>query len=63
MYSVIPTPTERRAFDWVGKHYNSGKVADLLIGCIPEDREWGDQRDIAFLIPERVAWEIKELAE
>ena len=39
------------------------KVADLLSDCIPEDREWSDDGDITFTIPEHVAWEINELAE
>ena len=38
MYTLTLTADERRAFDWVGDRYNSGKVADLLIDCIPEDR-------------------------
>ena len=63
MYTLILTADERRAFDWVGDRYNSGKIADLLIGCLPEDREWGDDGDITFEIPEHVAWEIRELAE
>jgi hypothetical protein len=62
-YSLTLIADERRAFDWVGHRYNSGKVADLLIGCIPESREWNDDGDITFQIPEHVAWEIKELAE
>ena len=51
MYSLTLTADERRAFDWVGDRYNSGKVADLLIDCIPEDREWGDDGDITFRDP------------
>ena len=30
MYTLTLTVDERRAFDWVGDRYNSGKVADLL---------------------------------
>ena len=63
MYSLTLTADERRAFDWVGHRYNGGKVADLLMGCIPEDREWDDGGDITFQIPEHVAWQINELAE
>ena len=63
MYSLTLTADERRAFDWVGHRYNSGKVASLLLDCIPEVQEWGDDGDITFLIPEHVAWEIRELAE
>jgi hypothetical protein len=59
MYSFTLTADEWRAFDWVGDRYNSGKVADLLMDCIPEDREWGDDGDITFQIPEHLAWEIR----
>ena len=52
MYTLTLTAGERRSFDWVGSRYNSGKVADLLIGCIPESREWNDDGDITFQIPE-----------
>jgi hypothetical protein len=55
MYSLTLTADERRAFDWVGHRYNSGEVADLLMDSIPEDREWHDDGDITFLIPEHVA--------
>jgi len=63
MYTLTLTADERRAFDWVGDRYNSGKVASLLRDCIPEDREWSDDGDITFTIPEHIAWEINELAE
>ncbi len=63
MYSSTLTADERQAFDWVGDRYNSGKVADRLMDCITEDREWGDDGDITFQIPEHVAWEIRDLAE
>ena len=55
MYTLTLTADERRAFDWVGDRYNSCKFADLLIGCIPENREWDDDGDITFQIPEHVA--------
>ncbi len=63
MYTLILTADERRAFDWVGDRYNSGKVASLLVDCILDDREWGDDGDITFAIAEHVAWEINELAD
>jgi hypothetical protein len=63
MHSLTLTANERRAFDWVADRYNSGKVAELLMNCIPDDREWGDDGDITFSIPEHVAWQIDQLAE
>jgi hypothetical protein len=63
MYILSLTANERQAFDWVGERYNSGKVADLLLECVPKDREWGDNCDITFTIPEHIAWQINELAE
>ncbi len=41
MYVLTLTADERRAFDWVGDRYNLGKVTDLMLDCLPEDREWG----------------------
>jgi hypothetical protein len=63
MYSLSLTSDEREAFDWVANRYNSGQVADLLLDLIPEDREWADDGDITFDIPEAIAWEINQLAE
>jgi hypothetical protein len=63
MYSLTLTSDERQAFDWVGSRYSSGKVANLLLDCIPEDREWSDDGDISFELPEAIAWEINQLAE
>jgi hypothetical protein len=63
MYSLTLTLDERGAFDWVGSRYNSGKVADLLGDCLPQDCEWADDGDITFVISEPVAWQINELAE
>jgi hypothetical protein len=63
VYDLTLKADERRAFDWVGDRYNSGKVADLLLDCIPDDREWSDDDDITFDIPEHIAWQINELAE
>jgi len=63
MYSLTLTAEERQAFDWVDDRYNSGKVGDLLMDCIPEDREWGDDADITSMIPEHIGFEIKRLAQ
>jgi hypothetical protein len=63
MYSLTLTANERRAFDWVGDRYKSGKVADLLIGCISEKWDWDDDGEIRFAIPVQIAWQIIELAE
>jgi hypothetical protein len=63
MYSLTLTADERQAFDSVGDRCNSGKVADLLTDCMPENQEWSHDGDITFNIPEHVAWQINELAE
>jgi hypothetical protein len=63
MYCLTLTADERQAFDWVGSRYNSGKVAELLLDCIPEDREWSDDGEITFNLPEHVTWQNNELAE
>ena len=56
MHSLSLTAYERRAFDWVGSRYNSGKVADLLLDCIPDDHEWGDDADVTS--PSGSAWSV-----
>jgi hypothetical protein len=63
VYTLTLTADERRAFDWVCDRYNSGKVARLLLDCMPEDREWGDDNHITFTTPKPVAWEINDLAQ
>jgi hypothetical protein len=63
IYTLTLTSDERRAFVWIADRYNSGKVADHLLAFIPEDREWADEGDIPFDIPESSAWQINELAE
>jgi hypothetical protein len=63
MYSLILTAEERAAFDFVGHRYVTGTLmADLLIECMPPDREWTDRLDMRFDIPEHTAWEIADLA-
>jgi hypothetical protein len=63
MYQLILTAEERRAFDWVGDRFNAGQVASILTGHLPEDREWADEGDLTFDLPEHAAWEIQRLAE
>ena len=45
MYSLTLTADERRAFDWVGDRYNSGKVASLLLDCMRYNLEWREDAD------------------
>jgi hypothetical protein len=64
LYNLILTADERRAFDWVGDRYVAGAVADLLLGSIPEGQlDWEDDGDITFILPEHVAWQVRDLAE
>lgn len=63
MYRITLTQDERSAFDWVGHRYCAGNVASLLLDCIPADSAWDDEGEIAFVVPENVAWEIRDLAE
>lgn len=64
MYTLILTADDRHAFDWVGHRYNAGRAADLLRDCIPDGSpEWEDDGDISFILPEHVAWQIRDLAE
>lgn len=62
MYMLTLTKEERAAFDWVGGRYSSDDVAKILMGFLPEGREWCDEGDITFMLPEHAVWEIDELA-
>lgn len=69
MYRLTLTAEERRAFDWVGDRYSTGTDwANLLCFDCERTNEtcvvaWGTEGDITFLIPEPVAWELRELAD
>ncbi len=60
MYSLTLTAEERRAIDWVGDRYNSGKGVGLVLDCNPADRAWSDDGDITFPISEHVASEDRD---
>jgi hypothetical protein len=63
MYTLVLMFDERRAFHWVGDRYNAEQVASILYDHLPEDREWADEGDITFHLPEPAASEIQRLAE
>ena len=66
MYQLTLTADERRAIDWIGNRYGTG---DELYSALckadwaPDDRDWDDQREITFTIPENVAWTIGEIID
>jgi len=65
-YHLTLTQDQRAAFDWVGDRYGAGDVARLLLTqCqhTPEEAEWDQPGDMAFTVPEHVAWQIRDLAE
>jgi hypothetical protein len=65
-YQLTLTQSERHAFDWVGDRYCAGDVSRLLLTKCqrqPDIAEWDDTEDITFLVPEHVAWQIRDLAE
>jgi len=35
----------------------------MSIDHLPEDREWADEADITFDLPEHVAWEIQRMTK
>jgi hypothetical protein len=62
MYRLTLTKSERAAIDWVGhRDWNGDPLSSILLDCMPEDVEWGDDGDITFEIPEHKAWEINDL--
>lgn len=63
MYTLALTSEDRCAFNWIGDRYNAWQVVSILMDHSPEDREWTDDGDITFDLPEYAAWEIQRLAE
>lgn len=67
MYRLTLTAEERAAFDWVGDRYATGAdwASLLCFECDRDDAEseWDSDDTLTFLVPESVAWELKELAD
>lgn len=67
MYNLTLSAGERQALDWVGGRYPHGHdLYRLLWGaCQPAGNEldWDSSHDIAFRIPEHVAWQIAAMSE
>ena len=68
-YTLTLSRDERKAFDWVADRYNAGTIASNLMLCIPDTGTeficdaWNSADDIAFTIPEHLAWTINDLAQ
>jgi|APSaa5957512622_1039677.scaffolds.fasta_scaffold35730_3 hypothetical protein len=67
MYKLTLTSDERKAIDWIGYRYSNG---DDLYNLLMADATktiglgaWDEDKDITFLIPENIAWEIRDNAE
>lgn len=70
---------EREAIDWIGHRYSNGNdLFDILLNdevivfntmditgldYIPIEWDWGDDKEYAFLIPQREAWKIVDNAQ
>lgn len=66
MYELTLTSSERQAIDFVGDRYPEGDDLFKLLwhksNCLP-GVEWESKDDIAFTIPEHIAWQIKDTLE
>lgn len=69
MYKLTLTREDRKAIDWVGYRYSNGdELYDLLIRCefvesyIDLREEWISNRNITFIVPEHIAWQIADNA-
>lgn len=65
MYELTLTAGERQAIDWIGDRYFHGhELWDLLTSCSVDGADpcevWSDEGDVTFLIPEHVAWAIRD---
>lgn len=64
MYTLTLSRLERAAIDWVGDRYGHGRgLYALLVGCHDGATDWDDDEDITYLIPEHVAWLIKDICD
>lgn len=67
MYHLTLTSNERKALDWVGGRYAHGhdlyKLLWVESTATPDDADWDADCDIAFAIPEHIAWRINEIGE
>ncbi len=67
MYQLTLTAGERKAIDWVGYRYSHGIDLYRLLWAnsviSPDDADWNADCDIAFSVPEHVAWQIGEMGE
>lgn len=67
MYSLILTPSERKAIDWIGNRYANGNDLYKLLWCqstpSPINADWDSDWNITFIMPEHVAWEIRGIHE
>lgn len=64
-YTLTLTKADRDAIDWVGDRY-SGAPAIFKVWQETEtnpERDWSDDGDFTLVIPEHLAWEIRDAAE
>jgi hypothetical protein len=65
-YTLTLTAEERKALDWVGPRYATGHRLAYLLWVESQQspqEDWDHDGDITFLVPESVAWAVRELAE
>lgn len=64
MYKLTLTHSERQAIDWVGYRYWHGDDFYKLLWSEckqePNDVDWDSHFPITFLIPEHIAWTIRD---
>lgn len=65
MYKLMLTYEERKAIDWVGYRYGHGDDLRKLLNRSEQEqeKEWDDHCDMTFLIPEHIAWQIRDIGE
>lgn len=67
MYRLTLTQSERQAMDWVDRRYSNGDELFTLLWCESEldceEFDWDSEHDLTFIVPEHVAWQIRENAE
>lgn len=67
MYQLTLNHGERKAIDWIGDRYAHGNDLYYRLWhdseASPNDADWDSPADITFVVPEHVAWQIKDIVE
>ena len=64
-YKLTLTKEDRKAIDWIGDRYSGAPALFRAWQRVEtdENRAWNDDGDFNLVIPEHVAWDIRQAAD